>query len=124
MLDEDKLIWIDSPYGHYSVKSGYKLLLNVTGKVVNASQQEDWHSLWKILAPPKTKHLLWRVSKGCLPTRLRLQEKHVPCPLLCPLCNHAVEDDMHALFSCDVSKNAWQASGRNCFSSDSARFKC
>ncbi|WJX67044.1 hypothetical protein P8452_51542 [Trifolium repens] len=34
------------------------------GKVVDASQQADWHSLWTILAPPKAKHLLWRVCKG------------------------------------------------------------
>jgi hypothetical protein len=111
MLDEDKLVWVDSPYGHYSVKSGYKLMLNVIGKGVIASQQEDWHSLWKIFAPPKTKHLLWRVSKGCLPTRLRLQEKHVPCPILCPLCSLEEEDDMPALFSCEVSRQAWQTVG-------------
>jgi hypothetical protein len=43
-------------------------MLNVTGKVVDASQQEDWQSLWTILAPPKAKHLLWRVCKGCLPS--------------------------------------------------------
>jgi hypothetical protein len=41
MLDEDKLVWVDSPYGHYSVKSGYKLMLNVIGKGVITSQQED-----------------------------------------------------------------------------------
>jgi hypothetical protein len=41
LLDEDKLVWVDNSYGHYSVKSGYKLLLNVTGKRVEASQQED-----------------------------------------------------------------------------------
>jgi hypothetical protein len=93
LLDEDKLVWVDNPYGHYSVKSGYKLLLNVTGKRVEASQQEDWHSLWTIHAPPKAKHLLWRICKECLPTHLRLQEKHVPCSVLCPLCNQEVEDD-------------------------------
>ncbi|MCI26617.1 putative reverse transcriptase, partial [Trifolium medium] len=54
-------------HGQYSVKSGYKLLLNVTGKVDVGSQQKDWGSLWTILAPPKAKHLLWRIIKGCLP---------------------------------------------------------
>jgi hypothetical protein len=111
MFGEDKLVWVDSPYGHYSVKSGYKLMLNIIGKDVNASQQEDWHSLWKILAPPKTKHLLWRVCKGCLPTRLRLQEKRVPCTLLCPLCNQEEEDEWHTFFGCETSLQAWQAAG-------------
>jgi ribonuclease HI len=89
------------------------LLLNITGKGVNASQHDDWSSLWNILAPPKTKHLLWRVSKGCLPTRKRLQEKHVLCPSVCPLCNIDDETDSHILFNCTASLEAWQSAGLN-----------
>jgi ribonuclease HI len=55
--------------------------------------------------------LLWRICRGCLPTRLRLQEKHVPCPLSCPLCNQAFEDDWHVIFSCNVTAQARQAAG-------------
>jgi ribonuclease HI len=111
MLGEDKLVWVDSTHGCYSVKSGYKLMLNATGKVENVTQQEDWNSIWTICAPPKSKHLLWRVSKGCLPTRKRLQEKHVTCPMLCPLCNHEEEDDLHVFFNCVASRQVWQTAG-------------
>jgi hypothetical protein len=34
MRGDDKLVWLDSINGHYNVKSGYKLLLHVTGKMV------------------------------------------------------------------------------------------
>jgi ribonuclease HI len=111
MVENDKLVWVDSTHGQYSVKSGYKLMLHVTGKVEVMSQQDDWNSLWKILAPPKAKHLLWRISKGCLPTRMRLQEKHVSCPLLCPICNQEFEDEWHVFFSCEASIQARQAAG-------------
>ncbi|PNY14675.1 ribonuclease H [Trifolium pratense] len=111
MIEEDKLIWIDSTNGCYSVKSGYNLMMNVTGKVNVVPQQTDWHRLWSISAPPKAKHLLWRISKGCLPTRMRLQEKHVPCPLLCPVCNQHNEDDWHVLFGCETSIQARQTAG-------------
>ncbi|PNX89307.1 ribonuclease H, partial [Trifolium pratense] len=110
-VEEDKLVWIDNTHGNYSVKSGYKCMLDVTGKVGVQPQHEDWHSLWKIHAPPKAKHLLWRISKGCLPTRIRLQEKHVPCPLICPLCSHDMEDDWHFLFACETSIQAHYAAG-------------
>jgi hypothetical protein len=110
-FDEDKLVWVDSTYGDYNVKSGYKLWLNVTGKGVHAAHQEDWSSLWNIFAPPKTKHLLWRISKGCFPTRVRLQEKHVSCPLFCPICSSDDETDWHVLFSCTTSLQAWQSAG-------------
>jgi hypothetical protein len=85
MVEEDKLIWIDNPHGHYCVKSGYKLLFNISGKFNDTASQDDWQSLWKIHAPPKAKHLLWRICKDCLPTRKRLQERCVSCPLHCPL---------------------------------------
>ncbi|PNY01265.1 pentatricopeptide repeat-containing protein, partial [Trifolium pratense] len=75
------------------------------------SQQADWHKLWSISAPLKAKHLLWRISKGCLPTCMRLQEKHVPCPLLCPVCNQHNEDDWHVLFECETSIQARQSAG-------------
>ncbi|CAJ2647461.1 unnamed protein product [Trifolium pratense] len=66
---------------------------------------EKWSSLWKI------KHLLWRICKGCFPTRTRLQERCVPCPLICPLCEQCNEDDWHVLFNCNDSAQARQAAG-------------
>jgi hypothetical protein len=110
-LSEDKLVWIDSTYGDYNVKSGYKLFFNVTGRGMHASQQEDWSSLWNVLAPPKTKHLLWRISKGCFPTRKQLEEKHVSCSSLCPLCSTEEETDWHVLFNCAASMQALQTAG-------------
>jgi hypothetical protein len=100
MNEQDKLVWVDDAHGQYNVKSGYNLLLKYTGKLDGAIHQEKWTKLWSIHAPPKTKHLLWRICKGCLPTRIRLQEKCVPCSSNCPLCNHDNEDDWHVLFSC------------------------
>jgi hypothetical protein len=93
MIEEDKLIWIDNPQGLYNVKSGYKLLQKLSGKIDTSSTQVDWQSLWKINAPPKAKHLLWRMCKGCLLTRVRLQPWCVSCPLSCPLCDDGNEDD-------------------------------
>jgi ribonuclease HI len=111
LVNEDKLVWIDSPQGNYSVKSGYKLLCNISGTVNDANTRDDWSSLWKIHAPPKAKHLLWRICKGCLPTRVRLQNRHVPCPVNCPLCDHVTEDDWHVICDCVVSVQARQAAG-------------
>jgi hypothetical protein len=111
MIEDDKLIWNDNPHGNYSVKSGYNLLCNISGRTDIAISQNDWSSLWKINAPPKAKHLLWRICRGCLPTRVRLQERHVPCPIACPLCDYVTEDDWHVVCDCAVSLQARQAAG-------------
>jgi ribonuclease HI len=111
MVEVDKLIWADSVDGVYNVKSGYKLLMNIAGKAEALVPNVAWHRLWKIHAPPKAKHLLWRICRGCLPTRLRLQEKYVSCPLSCPLCDQGQEDDWHVFLTCNISLQAIQATG-------------
>jgi ribonuclease HI len=111
MIEEDKLIWIDSMHGQYSVKSGYHMLMNVTGRVENPVEHKNWSCLWKILAPPKVKHLLWRICKECVPTRIRLQDRCVSCPSMCPICEQSHEDDWHVFINCNDSLLARQAAG-------------
>jgi ribonuclease HI len=111
VIEKDEIIWKDSYDGKYSVRSGYKVLMYDKQKYAATDQSGDWLRLWKIQAPPKAKHLLWRICRGCLPTRVRLQEKHVFCPLQCPLCDHDFEDDWHAILTCNSSVQARQACG-------------
>jgi hypothetical protein len=111
LIEEDKLVWVDSTHGQYSVRSGYNLMMNISGRFEETASNEDWNSLWKILAPPKAKHLLWHMCKDCLPTRLRLQNRCVPCPLSCPLCDHNIEDDWHVVFACETSLQSRQSAG-------------
>jgi hypothetical protein len=61
-VEEDKLIWYDDLNGNYSVRSAYNLLINPT--VADARIDSGcWKWLWKAQAPPKTKHLIWRICK-------------------------------------------------------------
>jgi hypothetical protein len=50
---EDKLIWVDSLYGEYKVRSGYNMILNVIGRVVADVNHDGWNCLWRIHAPPR-----------------------------------------------------------------------
>jgi hypothetical protein len=86
-------------------------MLNVAGMTLESNQHGGWRDLWSIRAPPKVKHLLWRISRECLPTRLRLQDKQVPCPLLCPICNQENEEDWHVFFDFEASIYARQSAG-------------
>ncbi|CAJ2674897.1 unnamed protein product [Trifolium pratense] len=111
-IEEDHFVWDGDLHGNYKVKSGYNLLIQSTIDSVKASQgNEDWKWLWKIQAPPKTKHLLWRICKGCLPTRMRLKERNVQCPASCPICDSDEEREWHFLVDCETSRHAWQAAG-------------
>jgi hypothetical protein len=111
LFDTDKLVWNDNIHGQYSVKSGYNMLLDDIGRGVNPTSQVQWNNIWKIKAPPKAKHLLWRICRGCILTRTRLQTRCVPCPLICPICEHIDEDNWHAFFNCHDSIHAKQSAG-------------
>jgi hypothetical protein len=44
-------------------------LMKLSGRGEVLTTLEDWNSIWKIHAPPKVKHFIWRTCIGCLPTR-------------------------------------------------------
>jgi hypothetical protein len=110
-VKEDKLVWKFDNHGRYTVKSGYNNYIKSKAMENSLRMEGEWTALWRAAAPPKTKHLLWRICRGCLPTRVRLRGRHVPCPSECPLCANNDEDDWHILFGCRESQLVWHESG-------------
>ncbi|XP_058741502.1 uncharacterized protein LOC131613882 [Vicia villosa] len=68
---QDMLIWKEEQYGIYSVKIGYNLWYQAVKSNKEVGGSENWGSIWNIKAPPRVKHLLWRICVGCLPTRFQ-----------------------------------------------------
>jgi hypothetical protein len=110
-VKQDSLVWNFEKHGNYTVKSGYNNFIKNKTVEDSMRMEGDWNSIWKVAAPPKTKHLLWRICRGCLPTRSRLKERYVPCPIECPFCANNIEDDWHILFGCRESQQVWKESG-------------
>ncbi|XP_045802361.1 uncharacterized protein LOC123895940 [Trifolium pratense] len=75
-VKEDQVVWQYENHGVYTVKSGYRHYIKNKSVNNNYTLEGDWGALWRSRAPPKTKHLLWRVCRDCLPTRLRLRERN------------------------------------------------
>jgi len=82
-VQDDRLIWKDERHGRYSVRSVYWLCVE---ELVDSSHLRCagyWSSIWKLKVPPKVKNLVWRMCRGCLPTRVRLLDKvdssHLRC---------------------------------------------
>jgi hypothetical protein len=68
LVGEDKLIWDEEKDGLYSVRSGYRRIIKERDRGGGPRRVEDWCSIWKIKAPPKAKHMLWRICRECLTT--------------------------------------------------------
>ncbi|CAN7093652.1 unnamed protein product, partial [Brassica rapa subsp. narinosa] len=70
-----------------------------------------WKAIWKIRAPPKLKHFLWRVLSGAVPVKERLNSRGLQLDSRCSLCHGHSESICHLLFSCPFAKEVWNRSG-------------
>jgi hypothetical protein len=111
LIQEDKLIWNAESDGEYSIRSGYRTLMKEKVLRTQLTGGESWGKLWKIKAPPKAKHLLWRICKECLPSRVRLSNRGVQCLIVCPICTTEMEEELHIFFQCEGSREAWSVMG-------------
>ncbi|GAU37586.1 hypothetical protein TSUD_395590 [Trifolium subterraneum] len=96
-VKEDKVVWEEERNRCYSVKSGYNLAMRCIFRSDKHHVEGNWNDIWKAQSPHKTCHLLWRLCRGCLPTRVRLAQRYVDCELSCPVCDDEVEDDIHVV---------------------------
>ncbi|GAU36851.1 hypothetical protein TSUD_213750 [Trifolium subterraneum] len=106
-VQEDRLIWNEEKEILYSVRFGYRKLMEERSYRGGMRTPQQWGKIWKVQAPPEAKHLMWRICKDCLPTRMRLQNHYVQYQQECPLCLQVPKDDWHLLSECEGSKEAW-----------------
>ncbi|XP_058767475.1 uncharacterized protein LOC131641187 [Vicia villosa] len=107
----DRLVWREEKDGQYSVCSGYHVWKSRKKPPIQENIEVNWNGLWSIIAPPRVKHLLWRICSGCLPSRVRLRQHHVPCPIMCQFCWEEEEDDWHVFFGCPETIECWRTAG-------------
>jgi len=66
-----------------------------------------WRLIWKSIVPPWVRNSMWRMCRGCIPTRATLNFRGVQCPIVCPLCEVEVETIIHVFFTCTKNKDCW-----------------
>jgi len=98
-VEEDRIIWKAERHRRYSVRSAYKLCVTDLIDSSHLWRPGYWSGIWNLKVPPKVKNLLWRMCRGCLPTRVRLLDKGVVCPTNCAGCDSNHEDLLHVFFS-------------------------
>lgn len=110
MKNDDQLVWADSPTSFFTVKSAYHCIRRTWKEQEDtspsaANSDPVWKKLWKIQVLPRFAHFLWRALKGVIPTRQKLWNKGVRCPMFCPRCDNATETVEHALRDCPWSRS-------------------
>jgi hypothetical protein len=111
---EDTISWQGTKDGTYTVRSGYNAQIEWETSNNNQPQSSNnqidnniWNKLWKIEAPPKQIHLLWRILKKVIPVKANLLTKGIICDSICPICNHSPETIDHTFLHCEWARLVW-----------------
>ncbi|XP_060965568.1 uncharacterized protein LOC133034491 [Cannabis sativa] len=121
-LESDSWFWNKDPTGFFTIKSAYSHLQSVNGSWNSSMEEDVWKMLWKIKAPPKILHFVWKALSGCLPTRTQFHSKHVPVDLHCVFCNFTEESIFHVLVQCSFAHSCWLRSALGVWHSVATNF--
>ncbi|KAL0857869.1 hypothetical protein Bca101_063023 [Brassica carinata] len=105
----DKLAWLHSKTGEYSIKSGYWAAINgrpdsaltVSAPAINWKQ-----SVWNLQTAPKIHMFIWRALQNVLPVGERLLARHIEINPKCKRCG-AIESVDHLFLHCSYAQEVW-----------------
>ncbi|KAK4425083.1 hypothetical protein Salat_1702100 [Sesamum alatum] len=114
-----RLVWKPSRNGKFSVRSVYKLVMELKEQRV-ASLSRSWHvedgdssalwrKLWSTQVPPRLKVMAWRFCFDVVPSFANLL-RNPEVIMGCVRCGAASESLLHILAECDYSRVVWALS--------------
>ncbi|XVF18343.1 hypothetical protein REPUB_Repub11eG0013500 [Reevesia pubescens] len=121
----DLLSWHWNHHGLYTVRSGYKALVEFrnqngtytslstsTGDASSGNSAYDslWKSLWSLTIPNKIKVFGWRACCNMIPTLVNLKKKKISSEEMCFLCSRDTETAIHVLRDCNFAMEVWRHS--------------
>ncbi|KAM6574657.1 hypothetical protein CsatA_022984 [Cannabis sativa] len=101
---KDSWLWLPEPNGNFSIKSAYRLSLNIN---ISRPDYAKWRTLWGARIHNRLKMLWWKILSNSLLTRARLSMVFNMDSILCPLCNLGDENSIHLLWSCAFARAIW-----------------
>jgi hypothetical protein len=61
--------------------------------------------------PPRVRSFIWRTVRQCLPTRVNLLHRGIPCDDACVSYDLLAESRMHVFFVCSKATSCWELIG-------------
>ena len=115
-LPGDRIIWVETNNGCFTVRSAYKVAMNLHRTAQNASASSNsshrsfWRKLWQLPIPHRVHHFAWRACRNILPTKDNLFHCKVLTENLCDECGEATESIGHLFWSCPRAQLVWNCS--------------
>ena len=98
--------------GTYSCKSGYRFLKEEAEQPASfhpppLRDKQLWKTIWSMRVAQKVKNFVSRACRNALPTKKELVRRTIIADPICDRCCTAVEDPLHALWSCSEVDIMW-----------------
>lgn len=99
-LHEDFLCWRGEASGEYTVRSGYKILLQSNGNYNQSENNNFYKKIWTSDLQSKIRITAWRSTLNYLPTLVNLKTKRVTNNDICQRCMQGQENRDHIFCDC------------------------
>ena len=118
-LPLDRLVWVYTPKGHFSVSSAYKVALSlkdnfasVNGGPFNTQNARlFWRTIWQLHIPSKIQSFTWRACKNVLSTKANLCSWNIIANATCEACRLDAETSGHVSWECEIAQVVWVSFG-------------
>jgi len=107
----DTRIWKATFDGNYTVKSAYRICIDLLHSSTPIQADIPWMNIWSLKIPHSVRSFLWRLAHQCLPTRNNLTTRGIPCEDSCVVCDSFAESHIHLFFVCIKAKECWESIG-------------
>ena len=107
----DARTWKLTTSGNYMISSTYLHIDDSLFNDANVKIEGNWKQIWSLPIQLKINHLIWRIQRDCLSSRVRLQSKGVQFPSTCHSCHNNLEYNWHIFFGCENIVSIWVVAG-------------
>lgn len=102
----DRLVWAPTKNGLFSLKSAYKIAMEMQEGAAMGTVLDDinlrkfWKYIWQMNVPHKVLHFTWRSYKNILPTKDNLLRRKIVTDGCYEECCEDVESSGHLFWEC------------------------
>ena len=112
-LPDDKQMWAETSNGLFSVRSAYKLALELENDKEAGSSSDGshlrrfWKRLWSCQILHKIRHFTWRAARDILPTKAKLVARKILVYSRCEECGIYAKSFYHVFWECSKARDTW-----------------
>lgn len=98
------LTWKGTTTGKFTVASAYEIQTATTIPPTD----NLWTDIWAMPGPLRLNLFLWQIYNSFLPTGACLHSRHITDDCRCDICDHGMDDILHALRDCTWMMHVWR----------------